>query len=247
MKKIILWRCWGFPQGTLCSTIQAAFFWFFEKTDEIKCGDIRIRTQGIPYADGTFYHWATFSSILCPTIQAAFSWFFGKMFWKNEWNKILEILGFEPKAFPMRKGRSTTELHPLHSLLFCVPQFKLHFLGFFKKGFEKTVEIKCGDIGIRTQGLPYAKGTLYHWATSPTFNCSVSHNPSCILLVFWIRFWKTDEIKMEILEFEPKAFPMRKGRSTTELHPLCSLLICVQQFKLFSLGFLYIYIFIDSP
>jgi hypothetical protein len=96
----------------------------------------------------------------------------------------MEILGFEPKAFPMRKGRSTTELYPLHSSLICVPQFKLFSLGFLDKVL------------------------------------------------------KNDEIKMEILGFEPKAFPMRTGLSTTELHPLHSVLICVPQFKLFSLGFL---------
>ncbi len=95
----------------------------------------------------------------------------------------MEMLGFQPKAFPMRKGCSTTELHPLHSLFSFVLHSKLHSLG------------------------------------------------------FWKRFWKTDEIKMEILGFEPKAFPMRKGHSTTELHPLHSLLSFVLQSTLLSLGF----------
>ncbi len=29
----------------------------------------------------------------------------------------MEILEFEPKVFPLRKERSTTELHPLHSFI----------------------------------------------------------------------------------------------------------------------------------
>ncbi len=129
----------------------------------------------------------------------------------------MEILGFEPKAFPMQKRCSTTELHPLHSRLSFVLQSKLHSLGFWKR-FWKTDEIKMEIHPL-------------HSLLSFVFQYKL-HS-----LGFWKRFWKTDQIKMEILGFKPKAFPMRKGRSITKLHPIHSLLSFVLHSKLHSLGF----------
>ncbi len=148
----------------------------------------------------------------------------------------METLGFEPKAFPMRKRCSTTELHPLHSLLSFVLQSKLHSLGFWKR-FWKTYEIKMEILGFEPKAFPMRKGR----STTELHPLHSLH--SFVLqsklhsLGFWKRFWKMDEIKMEILGFEPKAFSMRKGRTSTELHPLHSLLFFVLQSKLHSLGF----------
>jgi hypothetical protein len=46
--------------------------------------------------------------------------------------KYIEMLRFEPKAFPMQKRCSTTELHPLYSLL----TISAAFAWFFGKGFD---------------------------------------------------------------------------------------------------------------
>jgi hypothetical protein len=159
---------------------------------------------------------------------------FWKKFWKTDEIKM-EILGLEPKAFPMRKRHSTTELHPLHSLLFFVLQSKLHCLGFWKR-FWKTDEIIMEILGFEPKAFTMPKG---HSTTElhPLHSLlSFVLQSKLLSLGLWIRFWKTDEIKMEILGFEHKAFPMQKGHSTTELHPLHSLLSFVLQSKLHSLG-----------
>ncbi len=135
----------------------------------------------------------------------------------------MEILGFEPKAFPMRKGRSTTELHSIRYLLICVPHFKLFSLGFLDKVLKDWWN-KNGFFGFWTQGIPYKKGMLYHWAMSSTITSFLCLTIQAVFFRFLKKgFEKRMKIKMEILGFKPKDFPKLKGHFTTELHPLHSL------------------------
>ncbi len=76
-------------------------------------------------------------SFLCLKIQAAFFGILEKGLKNGEIK--MELAGFEPKAFPMQKGRSITELHPLHSHVPLSYNPNCIFW-VFGKGFEKHMK-----------------------------------------------------------------------------------------------------------